>query len=446
MSSNSFSLKGTLMPIFTSVLTSDKTLATRRYLHELNRSRKGLPHQITFYHKVDDPYSHLLLQLLQKLMGDFDIKVKPRLVSNLSAEMFPEPEMLEKWSLRDCERLAQVFDLDFPKKPSTPPKALCKRAEKILLSNEKSDSFLRFAIDVNHALWVDGEKAIAKLEREIGHVSDEQRSHVLESNEKHLLKKGHYLSATLSYGGEWYWGPDRIYHLAERLMRLDIFKTDVDLQSYHYPLREQLSIKTPNTNTPLDLYFSFRSPYSYLALSRSIDLCEKYKINLNIKPVLPMVTRGLPVPNSKKLYIFSDCKREANRYKLSFGKVVDPLGKGVENSLALFEYAKQEGKENELTLLLAKATWAEGKDLSNPDVLEELVSQADLSWLDAKAALKTDNWQTWAESNRQDLFNLGFWGVPSFQYGEESYWGQDRLWAIEQTLMLKNDANKQDIN
>jgi len=67
----------------------------RRSYFEFNRKRQGQTHEVLFFHKVDDPYSYLLLQMLQRLMGDFDIKVKPHIISELDQNMFPEPDLLK---------------------------------------------------------------------------------------------------------------------------------------------------------------------------------------------------------------------------------------------------------------------------------------------------------------------------------------------------------------
>ena len=50
-------------------------------------------------------------------------------------------------------------------------------------------------------------------------------------------------------------------------------------------------------------------------------------------------------------------------------------------------------------------------------------------------ALKDESWRKVAEANREELFGLGLWGVPSFRVNNnQAHWGQDRLWAIEQEL------------
>ena len=44
-------------------------------------------------------------------------------------------------------------------------------------------------------------------------------------------------------------------------------------------------------------------------------------------------------------------------------------------------------------------------------------------------------WRQIAEQNRQEMFALGLWGVPSFKVGDTAVWGQDRLWAVQQALL-----------
>src|SRR5882757_3791803 len=41
----------------------------------------------------------------------------------------------------------------------------------------------------------------------------------------------------------------------------------------------------------LDVYYSFRSPYSYLATPRLASWPDKYNIQIRLRPVLPLVVR-----------------------------------------------------------------------------------------------------------------------------------------------------------
>ena len=43
--------------------------------------------------------------------------------------------------------------------------------------------------------------------------------------------------------------------------------------------------------TDVDVYFSFRSPYSYLATPQMLKIKKNYNINLNLRPILPVAIR-----------------------------------------------------------------------------------------------------------------------------------------------------------
>ena len=69
-----------------------------------------------------------------------------------------------------------------------------------------------------------------------------------------------------------------------------------------------------------------------------------------------------------------------------------------------------------------------------------MVERAGLSWEEAREHLDQGGWQPALEENREHLFELGLWGVPSFcllgEGGEPDYstWGQDRIWRVEEEI------------
>jgi len=44
-------------------------------------------------------------------------------------------------------------------------------------------------------------------------------------------------------------------------------------------------------NLEIDLYWSFRSPYSYLATKRLVELATRYDLDVRVRPVLPIAVR-----------------------------------------------------------------------------------------------------------------------------------------------------------
>jgi 2-hydroxychromene-2-carboxylate isomerase len=153
-----------------------------------------------------------------------------------------------------------------------------------------------------------------------------------------------------------------------------------------------------------------------------------------------MVMRGLPVPREKQLYITLDTKREAEDAGVAFGRVCDPVGRPVERCFSLWPWATARGRGPALLRSFTQAAFAEGVDTGSDAGLRFVVERAGLAWDEARAHLGRDGWREELETNRQQLFALGLWGVPSFRLlgrpGEPDYatWGQDRLWRVEQEI------------
>src|SRR6202000_2087417 len=85
----------------------------------------------------------------------------------------------------------------------------------------------------------------------------------------------------------------------------------------------------------IECWFSFRSPYSWIAFPRVRALARHHGAELRLRYILPMVMRGLPVPRVKARYIMFDTNREAGRVGVPFGTIVDPVGAGAERALAV---------------------------------------------------------------------------------------------------------------
>jgi 2-hydroxychromene-2-carboxylate isomerase len=236
-------------------------------------------------------------------------------------------------------------------------------------------------------------------------------------------KLGHYGSGMIWFEGEWYWGIDRLHHLERRLGAHD--------GAMRFPPRIE---PTHAMGGSFDMYFSLRSPYSYLAMMRAPDLARLWQADLVLKPVLPMVMRSLPVPTEKRLYIVRDCKREAERLGIPFGKIEDPVGAGVERGLAILHHAIPDGKGVDFAQSFHRGVWAEGLNAATDRGLRTMSERAGLDWAYAQDAMADDSWRDAVEKNRQEMFALGLWGVPSFRVGEHSAFGQDRLWQVGRWL------------
>jgi len=185
---------------------------------------------------------------------------------------------------------------------------------------------------------------------------------------------------------------------------------------------------------PIEYFFSFRSPYSYISGPRAFELIQRYDIELVWRGVRPMAMRGQPLPRSKQFYILRDTAREADRLGMPFGKIWDPLGEGVWRCLTIAEHAKAKGRLPEFVLAASRASWAEGIDVNQDAPLRAICEKSGLDWNDCTAAIANAEFRQRVEDNTARLSTLGQWGVPTFLFRGEAFWGQDRIQDLEAAL------------
>ena len=373
------SLRAHLTRLVTSTMTSPRTRALKRFWHGLGRTFGGSA-KVHYFHEATDPYSQLAAQLLAPLQETYRVEVKTYLVSPPGPAAAPELKKLQAFARTDAAILAAAHGLKCPAPGDT-------------LGNA-----------------IQGDEAREKL--------------------------GHYLSGMFYFEGEWYWGVDRFHFLEGRLHKAGLARTKGPMKSIA-PAKEVTFGGKPGSarGATLDYFLSFRSPYTYLAVKRVQKLAEYYGATLRLRFVLPMVMRGLPVPPSKRFYIVLDSKREAERLGIPFGTIIDPVGKPTERGLAVLHRAIALDRGPKFAESFLSGAFAEGVDTGTDEGLQFLATRAGLTTEDVSAALRDETWREVAEANRQELFALGHWGVPTFRVnGNSPHWGQDRLWVIEQEL------------
>ncbi|MCZ6807084.1 MAG: DsbA family protein [Deltaproteobacteria bacterium] len=402
-------------------------------LHTVGRLLRGGKRRIAFYYRADDPYSHLLAQVMPRLATIYQLDVDVIPVAEASLAAHPAPDMLAQHAMRDAALLAESYGLSFAPRSELPPEDRIRRAHAVLLRDRPSAEQLEVAQRVGEVVWRDDGSALASLVDRYGAVSGELVRPLLERNYERLQRAGHYQSGMVHYGGEWYWGLDRLPYLERRLQQEGL-DGDTKLAAGRAP---SLTVMLGATNgTPrLQVFFSFRSPYSYLSLPQLRDMRDRGLIDLELRPVLPMVMRGLPVPRTKRLYIVRDAKREADRLGIPFGRISDPLGKGIEYCFAVFYHcAVPKGLELEFALSALRGSWSEARDIASiPDLLF-LAERVGIGEAEVREALSDDGWKEKAKANRETLTDLGLWGVPSVHIGSYSTWGQDRVPLIRAAL------------
>jgi 2-hydroxychromene-2-carboxylate isomerase len=379
---------------------------------------------IRYFHQADDPYSHLAVQMLDGLARAYDVAVEPHLVPPPIDSAAPDRERLAAWSLADAARLAAAHGLDLPADARPPAAGQVALAQRALAAALGEADFAVRAKAVGTALWTGDDRALERFALLPAKAA-------LAEGEALRLELGHYLGAVFFHDDQWFWGLDRLHYLEARL--------EPHRRPGALPLARlmqeggEAKAQSPVT---LDFFLSLRSPYTHLAARRARDLAARYGAAFRLRPVLPMVMRGLPVPREKQVYIVRDCWREAMRLGIPFGRSVDPVGLGVERGMAVLARAMALGRGEDFAESFLAGAFAEAIDATTDEGLLAMAKRAGLSPHDIEAGLEDDGWREMAEANRRELLDLNLWGVPSFRVGSlPGHWGQDRLWAVEQDLI-----------
>ncbi|WP_341238217.1 DsbA family protein, partial [uncultured Limnobacter sp.] len=368
----------------------------------------------------------------------YNIELLPHVVSPPPDSAAPERDKLVAYSRVDAALLAKHHGLNFTDPGKQPEADRVQQATHTLVGAIGMGQFAEYAALVGQWLWAWNETQIPPEQiNALKPVSSQDvQNHIAQSDDLRE-KLGHYLGGMLYYEGEWYWGIDRLYHLEQRLQELGAQRNGVF--GLLFPADDGLATAKPLDNLPeIDFFFSFRSPYSAIVASRIFELGQRTGAKVNLRFVLPMVMRGLPVPKVKREYIVYDTAREAHVRGVPFGRLNDPVGKPTERGLALIPFAEQHGKGQEFVLSFMQGVWAEGIDAGSDKGLRKIVERAGLPWIRAQAALLDDGWWDTAQTNREELFAAGLWGVPSFKAGNTMLWGQDRLWAVHKALCAQS--------
>lgn len=390
-------------------------------------------HVVSVFLQLDDPYSYLLSRYLPELASTYDIELDVHLSQARGGAYQPAPDMAAEYAAMDAKRVAIELGIPFLDKGKTPPVEHRRGLLDVLAARAGRDDFAEDLFSVLEIYWR-GDTEAAARRSDTGESG--QADAVIAGSKKLQQRLGHYNSGMLYYSGEWYWGVDRLHYATDRLDQMGLARAGekgARLASLRHAMQVSLPVAPPAVAKELpalELFYSFRSPYSYLSLKRVYEIADAFGLQLKLRPVLPMVMRGMQVPHAKILYIARDTTREAERLDIPFGKIADPVGKGAERCLAVFQYAESEHKGRDFLANAGVAIWSEAVDVSTDKGMRKVTGRTGLFWPDVIAAMESDEWRSATEANRESMMASGSWGVPTMRLGDEVFWGQDRDWLL----------------
>jgi 2-hydroxychromene-2-carboxylate isomerase len=196
-----------------------------------------------------------------------------------------------------------------------------------------------------------------------------------------------------------------------------------------------------------DFFFSFRSPYSYLALPQIEACIEQHGIEPRMRIVLPIAVR---IPGFFKSvnplwppYLMRDTVRIAEMLSIPYrwprpDPIVMDITTGevavdqpyIHKVSRLGVAAAREGKGFAFVRLMAHKIWS--GEITNWHEHEHAVRSLTEAGLDAQSLIAkveqaASDYDAEIARNQQDQISAGHWGVPLFVYEGEPFFGQDRI-------------------
>lgn len=189
----------------------------------------------------------------------------------------------------------------------------------------------------------------------------------------------------------------------------------------------------------IDYFFGIGSPWAFIGLEPFVALAHQH--GASIRPyVIPLIEDNGAIysrnrPEARRAYWLKDLTRWAalrgktlnfqNRTRLS-----DPTPAGFMVIAAIDagdDWLKLSGA-------LQEAFWARAEDIGNADVRRAIADAVGFDGAALERKAQSEAVQSAWKANYEIARSAGVFGLPTFRYEDELYWGQDSLPFLERHL------------
>ena len=212
----------------------------------------------------------------------------------------------------------------------------------------------------------------------------------------------------------------------------------------------------------IDVFWSFRSPRSYLATGRLRQWQDRYQLDVNFRPVYPIAIRTPDFFHRLDplwfSYFITDVFRVAEFLDLPFvwpnpdpvQQYADEDGKMQTHEVQPYIYrltrlgivAQEQGRGIQFADQVSRVIWGGTVDWYQGDHLAKVTAKAglDLAEMDGIIVSESDRLEEVIQENQRAHAEAGHWGVPTCAYQGEAFFGQDRLdvllWRLQKEGLL----------
>ena len=192
---------------------------------------------------------------------------------------------------------------------------------------------------------------------------------------------------------------------------------------------------------PIDFYFDFSSPYSYIASEWIDALAARHGRTVRWRAILLGVTfqaAELKSPVSyplKREYSLRDFARSARYEGVPFVQP-EPFPISTQNAARLFWWleSRDPARARAWARMGLRAYFARGINLSDPAALAGLAAEFGLDAREAEAVWTDPAWKDKLRRENEAAVAAGVFGAPFFIVDGEPFWGNDRKAQLDRFL------------
>jgi 2-hydroxychromene-2-carboxylate isomerase len=192
----------------------------------------------------------------------------------------------------------------------------------------------------------------------------------------------------------------------------------------------------------VSVYYALQSPWTYLGWQRFRDLAAATGAEVRYRPIkmapIFAASGGLPLaqrPQQRQAYRLMELERwrEHLAVPLNLHPRFFPVDEATA-ALMVIALGQRGGDVGRLSQAMMTAVWAEERNLAERATLLAIAAEQDQDGETLLAAAAEDAAQRAYGANTEAALAAGVFGVPTFQIGDELFWGQDRLDFVARAL------------
>ena len=193
--------------------------------------------------------------------------------------------------------------------------------------------------------------------------------------------------------------------------------------------------------SPIEFYFDFSSPYSYLAAEAIEPLAAKYKRTVDYKPMLLGVafkTSGMAPLTEIPLkgdYSRRDFARSARFAGVPFN-MPHPFPVSTVTAARALLWLKQAhpARVRDFVHALLRAYFVEGRNIGETPAVAQIADEIGLDAAEMAVAVQEPAIKDQLKRHVDEAIARGVFGAPFFFVDGEPFWGNDRLPQLERWL------------